>query len=514
MDLVSYWVVGFSGSRHLKQPESVGALIRDALLDLEKLADGQLVAVSSAAIGADLLFVEEAARRQIPWIAVLPFPEDYFFNEKDFPDEGERESARQRLTTAADCEIIRVPRDAEQAADSTWRRTAFAEGGFRCVDQCDVFIAVFHKTSEPAKRGGTGDVVAYAQASQRPLLIIDPETLEVTRDNWPIRLDDPLTDELKLLGNAPVDARAQAGLSTAGAVTLAGWRNAFARAARKHLPGIRWGNTAVVILHALATIITAMVFLIMLPIHRVGEGPPHMVITALEKLAFLFVVMGFGFLIWVVWKRPQVRAANYRFAAEIGRSVLAVWSLPGAALRILRSPPENFTHFVRSLVLHHRLDPGRPREASDENLSEQDIQELAGTYVRNRIEPQIKYYFGKHLKSHRAAVALEIASILFSAIAVISAGFLVYRGPSGWWGFAKLAAATLAPVALSMLVIHEVKRREARYREMHHMLKKYAQRIQLARSLSTLQDLVVDLEHLFVSETYEWWILAKENVAA
>ncbi len=25
--------------------------------------------------------------------------------------------------------------------------------------------------------------------------------------------------------------------------------------------------------------------------------------------------------------------------------------------------------------------------------------------------------------------------------------------------------------------------------------------------------LVVDAEHLFLSETYEWWILAKENVA-
>jgi hypothetical protein len=49
---------------------------------------------------------------------------------------------------------------------------------------------------------------------------------------------------------------------------------------------------------------------------------------------------------------------------------------------------------------------------------------------------------------------------------------------------------------------------------MCEILKEYAQRIGQARSLSTLQDLVVDVEHLFLSETYEWWILAKEDVAA
>jgi hypothetical protein len=69
-------------------------------------------------------------------------------------------------------------------------------------------------------------------------------------------------------------------------------------------------------------------------------------------------------------------------------------------------------------------------------------------------------------------------------------------------------------VAVSILAIHEAKRREARYGEMTEVLKEYVQRISQARSLSTLQKLVIDAEHLFLSENYEWWILAKENVAA
>src|SRR5438874_11297096 len=146
MNLVSYWVVGFSGARRLPQPEAVRAQIAEALHDLKGIIDGELVAISSAAIGGDILFVEEATQLKIPWIAILPFPEDYFFNEKDFPDTSEREVARQKVANAADREIIRIPRNRDEATESSWRHTAFADAGFTCVDECDVLIAVVEET--------------------------------------------------------------------------------------------------------------------------------------------------------------------------------------------------------------------------------------------------------------------------------------------------------------------------------------------------------------------------------
>ncbi len=504
MDLVSYWVVGFSGNRRLDQPELVRDELRRALHELHQLAGGRLVAISSAAMGADLLFVEEASSLGIPWIAVLPFPADAFFNEKDFPDAAERDRARKSLAEAVDCETVRIPHLPDDTKDSTWRRTAFADAGFRCVDEADVFIAVLHETNEAGKPGGTSQVVAHARARNRPLLIIDPQTNGVHRQNWPTKLADPLIDELRLLGSDPPGEKELKKCPTPDAVVLAGWRNGFARAARKHVPGIKWGSTAVVVLHALATIITAAIFLLIAPFcpgqpdgHRAGS-------VVLERSSFVFVLAGFGFLVWVLWTKPQTRAANYRFAAEIGRSLLAVWNIPNAALQILRSPPRKFAHFARSLLLHHRLDPSRRREVAGAPLSEQDVKELAFSYVTNRIEPQIKYYSMKHRTSRRAAVALEIGSVLLSLVAVVSAGLLAFgvaKNITNFWAFAKLAAATAAPLALSMLVIHEVKRREARYHEMQHMLAEYAQRIHQARSLSTLRDLVVDAEHLFISET-------------
>ena len=532
MELVSYWVVGFSGSRRLEQSDFVRAELRRALQNLQELAAGQLVAISSAAIGADLLFIQETASLGIPWLAVLPFPADAFFNEKDFPDASERRAARQRVDQAVDCEIVRIPRDAEEATNSTWRHGAFADAGFRCVDECDVFIAVLHGTNEPGKPGGTRGVIDYARARKRPLLLIDSATRTVKPENWPTRLHDSLTDELRSVVPPVLKAKDKSASATQSAVSLAAWRKAFGAAAQKHVPRNRWENTAVVILHALATIITALILLLLNPLNLGSQATNvahanllpessyarHAVISGLEVMAFLFVLSGFGFLVWVLWKHPQTRGANCRLAAEIGRSLLAVWNIPGAAQRVWRSPPRKFAHFVHSLLLQHRLDPHRPRVASSSVMSEADIKKLGEDYAELRIGPQIKYYSERYPQARRLARALEISSVILSALALVSAAFLAFGHPGdaqrAIWGLAKLAAATAAPVVVSMLVIHEVKRREARYREMWDMLEEYQQRVRQAPSLSTLQDLVLDLEHLFISETYEWWILAKENVAA
>jgi hypothetical protein len=59
-----------------------------------------------------------------------------------------------------------------------------------------------------------------------------------------------------------------------------------------------------------------------------------------------------------------------------------------------------------------------------------------------------------------------------------------------------------------------MRRRQTRYKEMDQLLEQYSKQISQVRSLSTLQDLALDAERLLLSETYEWWILAKENVAA
>ena len=79
------WVfVGFTGHRALAHPPVVRKGIAEALARCARQADAPLAAVSSAASGADTLFVEEALRRDLPWFLLLPFPEAEF--RRDFAD--------------------------------------------------------------------------------------------------------------------------------------------------------------------------------------------------------------------------------------------------------------------------------------------------------------------------------------------------------------------------------------------------------------------------------------------
>ena len=397
MNLVDHWVVGFSGKRQLNNPEGVSRALRELFQTLRGVVQGQLVALSSAAIGGDLLFATEAIRAGMPWICILPFPKEAFFNENDFPNADDRETARQKMTEAADCEVVRTADSPNEVNDSNWRRAAFAEAGFRCVDGADIVITVLHDSVESGKPGGTGDVVAYARAANRPIAIIDPDTLEVRRENLPERLYDPLTERLRRLPNGVLKTADRQALpaTTPAVIRMAEWRSGLAKAARQHVPGIRWGTSAVVILHALATIITAGVFVLLQP--NVLNSPmfhaslPHrgrLLMRTLEVSAFVFVLAGFVFLIWLLWKRPQVNAANYRFAAEVGRSMIATWCIPEAASQIIRDLPRQFTHFGRNLLLSQRLDTNR--RAADQ-ISLLNVEGLARDYVMKRIQPQVKY---------------------------------------------------------------------------------------------------------------------------
>lgn len=523
MDLVDHRVIGFSGKRQLDNPEDVRRVLRDLLKELHALAGSQLVGMSSVAIGADLLFVEEVTTAGMPWICVLPFPAEAFFNETDFPNAEERKAAENRAHQTIACEVMRVPQNPTELRDPTWRRVAFAEAGFKCVDEADLLVAVLHEDAEGGKAGGTAEVVAHARAVGRPLAVIDPDTLEVRRENWPNEFLDPLTKQLRRLpdGVLTENDREVLPVITPAALKVAGWRSGFARAARRHVPGIRWGTTAVVVLHALATILTAAVFLLLeraIAKSFIAESyvkDETVLVYWLDVIAFIFVLAGFLFLNWLLWKHPQVNAANYRLAAEVGRSILATWSLPEAGAQIIRILPPQFAHFARNLILAQRFDRNRP---TPDQPSPVEVEKLSQDYLQKRIRPQKTYYHGKHKRAKQVVKWLELSSLIFSFIAVLCAGVLAFKEGSeaerALWGMGKLAAATAAPVVVSLLIIHEVKRRAARYQQMETALTEYERKIARVRSLSGLQVIVTDVERMLLNECYEWWVLARENVAA
>jgi hypothetical protein len=155
-------VVGFSGHRRLADDEVIRAALR---LAVDQLSAGgrRLMAIASAASGADTLFLEEIVGRSLPLLLILPFPLARF--REDFT-ETEWQRVQPLLKAATSVEELSGPESDEQAYLAT---------GVLTVDRCDVLIAVWD--GQPARGvGGTGEIVEYARAMSKPLLLIDPTT--------------------------------------------------------------------------------------------------------------------------------------------------------------------------------------------------------------------------------------------------------------------------------------------------------------------------------------------------
>ena len=158
--------VGVTGHRKLGPASDLITTVEERcqrLLDcLGQLANEtgqQLEAYSALAIGADQIFARAALRRGIPLVGVVPFAA----YAEDF-EGGDRKAYDELLAACA--RVDRLPHEHRS-------NQAYFEGGTYVVDQTQVLIAVWDGL--PARGfGGTGDVVKYAQAKGKLVLLIDP----------------------------------------------------------------------------------------------------------------------------------------------------------------------------------------------------------------------------------------------------------------------------------------------------------------------------------------------------
>jgi hypothetical protein len=161
--------VGFTGHRKLTDPGRIETGIRQALRSLQRQAGRPLEAVSSAASGADTLFIEAVLGLEIPWTLLLPFPAEEF--RLDF-EPGAWQRVERLLPRAVRTEI-------EPPAAS--RDEAYWRCGKRGVDLSEVLLAVWN--GRPAAgRGGTADIVDYARSRAKPIIRIDADSGKTARE--------------------------------------------------------------------------------------------------------------------------------------------------------------------------------------------------------------------------------------------------------------------------------------------------------------------------------------------
>lgn len=151
-------IIGITGHQTIADPSRWGWVRAQFDTILRRHGQGGRV-LAALAIGADQLFVTVALEQCLPVDVVLPC-QDY---EATFSQEN-RQRYSELLTRAATIQTLPFDHPSEEA---------FLAAGQFVVNRCDLLVALWN--GKPAAgKGGTGDIIAYAQSLCRPIIHIQP----------------------------------------------------------------------------------------------------------------------------------------------------------------------------------------------------------------------------------------------------------------------------------------------------------------------------------------------------
>jgi len=463
-DLPTWTTVGFTGHRELKNPAEVAKAIGAALDRLQE-KHGPLAAVSSAASGADTLFVEAVAGRGMPYFLILPFTAERF--RQDFsPDEWER--VAKHFDGAANIEVVH---DVESANE------AYLDAGVLTVDRADLLIAVWNG-ERAAGKGGTADVVGYARHFDKPIVWINPADGGVREERLARLPLESRSSAAKLDPAVPLRELVQRKFEECDA------------AAEQHGPTARQLILYIIRLHLAATAVglAGLVF------H--WHGLANYSASGI-KLLLLFVAL---------WLSLRHRYRHHewisaRAAAEVCRSFLAVWAMRRRGARFSWLVTEQDDPFVKRLRMAWYLD----RDA------ERTLDEARRQYVTERIRHQQEYFREKYDASGRRAEFLKsvatcatVAALVCGAVAM----WLAWNNHLNWvYQLAKffgLVFPLVPPAVLSIIVAHDLARRAQRSVETTRRLDAAERHVSAACTWPGLWREVSATEDLLSREVAEW----------
>lgn len=474
-----FHVVGFTGHRQLADPAGAAQAIQAALRQLGQDFPGQWLALSSVAAGSDQLFVREARALGLAWHAILPLPRAEFA--KDF--------------TAGDwAEVERLLAQAEHVrvlGEKRSRDEGYLDGGIETVDDCDVLLALWD--GQPARgKGGTADVVAYARELGRPLLLIDPVTCAVTRENFDrIKSADAHFAALNRL--AGVTGGWASNPFAAPAEVLA-FQHKCDRAATHGAPQFRRLIVLTVLLHVVATLVAA------------GALAFDLHLIALPWVKLLCLLGALGVALVLRHHHLHHNWVRCRLAAEFCRSALATWGLPRATPLFHDIDLTGMRELTRTLHILHSRD-ARARSVT--------LEEFRTIYLRERIDDQLAYYRRQEsrawplLKRLRLGfgIATVLAIVCTAAYAISHTFHLEWLGTRGEqliFAFLPITLPVVAAALISFVSINDLQRRVARYREMRTILTEGRTQLAYAPTWHTLERTVLRIERALLQEVLEW----------
>ena len=476
-------IVGFSGHRQLADVVRPARAIMEAVSELRRDAPGDWIGLSSVAAGSDQLFVQQIFDLGLSWHAILPLPRAQF--QQDFNPED--------WTTAA--EFLARADHVRVIGDSASREDGYLDSGMETVNDADVLIALWDGL--PARgKGGTAEVVEYATALGKPVLIIDSSTFAVRKLNWhALKQQDHSLTELNGLPDASGEPGAvHADAAAKGPKNIHRFMQKCDAAATRAAPQFRRLIASTVVLHVAATLIAA-------------AGLAYEMHAAALPWIKLICLMGALAVAIELRRRGHSNSSwvRCRLAAEFCRSAIATWGLPRAAplFQDLNLPVVH--GLTRSLhILHSRSTVSDPMT----------MVEFKENYIAQRIDDQIAYYqrqegralpqFGRLKAGFWTTTVLAITCTFLYALA----STFDYE-PAEWvvssvFHFLSITLPVVAAAFISLISINDLQRRVARYREMKFMLADSRNQVKFCETWNSLERVVLKTERALLQEVLEW----------
>ncbi len=475
-----FHVVGFTGHRRLRDAGAVERALSEVLAGLHAEPGVEWLALSSIAEGADMLFARTAIKTGLGWEAVLPLPPAEFRG--DFSPGTWRE-VESLLAEAEQARVI-----GERGA----REDAYLDCGMETVNHCDVLLAVWNGEASRG-RGGTAEIVAYARELGRPVIIIDANDCTVRRENFErLKVGNQHLAYFNHLPRPPSPPPRDD--PDQGRTLLQDFLAKVDHAATIHAPHDRRLVGFSLWLLTLATALSTASFAFRL---QAGALPWVVLACLLGAIAISLVVR---------YRHDQHDWMRCRLAAEITRSTLATWGLP-RSLRLF----DDF-EWAGLEPLRRSFDVLHRRGARDHPAR---FDEFKQRYIRERIDDQLAYFAARQRKAkphlERLRWAFFACALLAVCFATALASHTLFPGlqAPGWVGawvyrFGPLVLPVLAITCVSLIHVHDLHRRLARYRELQIRLAAVRTEAVFVQTWASLERIVAKAERTLLQEAFEW----------
>jgi hypothetical protein len=342
------------------------------------------------------------------------------------------------------------------------------------VDVSDIVVALWD--GEPARgRGGTADIVAYARAMAKPLLVVNPATGMVSEERI-----ETVAEQLQ---NAP-----EPGSTRALVERLYLELDSFATTRRPTL-------LPIILLHLFAEIVAAAA------LAGEFEGSIKSIATAVE-LGCLISALA----LTVSVKQVHATWLHSRSSAELCRSFLAAWGLRRRSDSLPHVPSRIFSRLYHNLHIAWLLD----------GKAQRDFSHVRDEYLQNRVEEQIQYFAKQHARVaplfnfwRWVAATCTILAIVYGCMAFVQGLFVPVERPPHLLAFLTLLLPVASAAILSVILAMDWLRRAYRYREMLAILNTAAERLRMTRTWDGLTRIAVETEEALLQEVVEWHSLSE-----